>query len=67
MFKSERFEEPYNEPYATNVTFGFGRRRCPGYLFADASLFLFIAQALTVFNIKPGVNEEGCHWKADSF
>jgi cytochrome P450 len=58
-FKPERFEEPYNEPYATNVTFGFGRRRCPGYIFADASLFLIMAQSLAVFNIKPGVDEEG--------
>ncbi|KAF2631897.1 putative cytochrome P450 oxidoreductase OrdA-like protein [Macroventuria anomochaeta] len=58
-FKPERFEEPYNEPYATNVTFGFGRRRCPGHLFADASLYLIMAQALAVFDIKPGVDDEG--------
>lgn len=58
-FKPERFEEPYNEPPATQVTFGFGRRKCPGYVFADASLFLIMAQALTVFDIKPGVDEEG--------
>ncbi|KAF9695815.1 hypothetical protein EKO04_006159 [Ascochyta lentis] len=58
-FKPERFEAPYNEPYATTVTFGFGRRKCPGYLFADASLFLIMAQALAVFSIKPGVDEEG--------
>ena len=58
-FKPERFEEPYNEPYATSVTFGFGRRRCPGHLFADASLFLIMAQSLAVFNIKPGIDDEG--------
>ncbi|UPX10730.1 uncharacterized protein EKO05_0001372 [Ascochyta rabiei] len=58
-FKPERFEAPYNEPYATNVTFGFGRRRCPGHLFADASLFLIIVQALAVFRIQPGLDEEG--------
>lgn len=58
-FKPERFEEPYNEPFASNVTFGFGRRRCPGYLFADASLFLIMAQSLAVFDIKPGLDDQG--------
>jgi cytochrome P450 len=59
MFKPERFAEPYNEPYATNVTFGFGRRVCPGKLFADASLFLTFAQSLAVFDIRPGVDDGG--------
>lgn len=58
-FKPERFLDPYNEPYATNVTFGFGRRVCPGRVFADASLFLMFAQALAVFDIRAGVDEEG--------
>lgn len=49
IFKPERFEEPYHEPFASNVTFGFGRRKCPEYLFADASLFLIMAQSLAVF------------------
>lgn len=30
VFKPERFLAPHNEPSATNVTFGFGRRICPG-------------------------------------
>jgi cytochrome P450 len=59
VFKPERFAEPYNEPYATNVTFGFGRRVCPGKLFADASLFLTFAQSLAVLNINRGVDDEG--------
>lgn len=58
-FKPERFEEPYNEPLGTQVTFGFGRRRCPGYIFADASLFLIMTQALAVFDIRPGLDENG--------
>lgn len=58
-FKPERFEEPYSEPPATDVTFGLGRRRCPGHLFADASLFLIMAQALAVFDIQPGVDDKG--------
>lgn len=62
-FKPERFEEPYNEPLATQMTFGYGRRKCPGYIFADASLFLIFAQALSVFDIKPGVDEDGTELK----
>lgn len=58
-FKPERFAAPYNEPYATSVTFGFGRRRCPGHLFADASLFMIIVQSLAVFDVEPGVDSEG--------
>lgn len=58
-FMPERFEEPFMEPRATQVTFGFGRRKCPGSLFADASLFLLMAQTLAVFEIRPGVDDEG--------
>jgi cytochrome P450 len=59
VFKPERFLEPCNEPYATNVTFGFGRRVCPGRVFADASLFLTFAQSLAVFDVKRGVDDAG--------
>lgn len=58
-FKPERFEKPYHEPFATQVTFGFGRRKCPGSLFADASLFLIVTQSLAVFDIKPCVDDKG--------
>ena len=58
-FKPERFMAPHNEPYATNVTFGFGRRICPGRLLADSSLFLTFAQSLAVFNIKKAVDGQG--------
>ncbi|KAF2197060.1 cytochrome P450 [Delitschia confertaspora ATCC 74209] len=59
VFKPERFSEPYNEPYSTNVTFGFGRRICPGRVLADASLFLTISQSLAVFDIKKPLDEAG--------
>jgi hypothetical protein len=58
VFKPERFLPPCNEPYATNVTFGFGRRRCPGTILADASMFLTFAQALSVFDIQKAVDLE---------
>ena len=51
-FKPERFLPPYNEPLATQVTFGFGRRICPGKVLADASLFLTFAQSLAAFDIR---------------
>jgi cytochrome P450 len=51
-FKPERFLPPYNEPLATQVTFGFGRRICPGKVLADASLFLTFAQSLAAFDIQ---------------
>ncbi|TBU59025.1 cytochrome P450 [Dichomitus squalens] len=40
------------------VIFGFGRRRiCPGRYFADATLFIFVACVLHVFDITPPLNE----------
>jgi cytochrome P450 len=51
-FKPERFLPPYNEPLATQMTFGFGRRICPGKVLADASLFLTFTQSLAAFDIR---------------
>jgi cytochrome P450 len=58
-FKPERFLPPYSEPPATQVTFGFGRRVCPGRVLADASLFLTFAQSLAAFDIQKARNEDG--------
>ncbi|KAK5129264.1 hypothetical protein LTR08_003643 [Meristemomyces frigidus] len=58
-FKPERFSEPYNEPPATTVTFGFGRRVCPGKALADSSLYLTFAQSLAVFDIRKALDAEG--------
>jgi cytochrome P450 len=58
-FKPERFLEPYKEPSATNVTFGFGRRICPGKALADASLYLTFAQSLAAFDIKKAADKDG--------
>lgn len=51
-FNPERFlgETPELDP--RNLTFGFGRRICPGKLLADATVFLSIAQSLAVFNFR---------------
>lgn len=53
IFKPERFlatedHTPQLDPHA--LSFGFGRRICPGKLLADNTIFLSIAQSLAVFN-----------------
>lgn len=53
-FKPERFlrtenKEPELDPY--EVSFGFGRRICPGRVLADVSIFICCAMTLAVFNI----------------
>ncbi|KAL4902171.1 hypothetical protein BDW74DRAFT_158711 [Aspergillus multicolor] len=51
-FNPSRFLGPNAEPDPANLSFGFGRRICPGRLLADSSLFLMIAQSLAVFEIR---------------
>jgi hypothetical protein len=41
------------------ASFGFGRRICPGRFFSDNALFAIITHVLTVFDIKPSVDENG--------
>ncbi|THH28795.1 hypothetical protein EUX98_g5389 [Antrodiella citrinella] len=43
----------------TTMAFGYGRRICPGRHLSDASLFLHIASILHVFDILPGLDENG--------
>ncbi|KAI7510220.1 putative cytochrome P450 [Hortaea werneckii] len=50
-FKPERFLEPFNEPLATEVTFGYGRRVCPGKALADSTLFGTFAAVLMCLDI----------------
>lgn len=57
-FKPERFleidgREPEMDPHT--IVFGFGRRICPGRILADNTLYLSVAQSLTVFNITKAV------------
>ena len=58
VFKPERFlftEGQLPEPDAHKLSFGFGRRICPGRLLADSTLYLTIAQTLAVFNVSKAV------------
>ncbi|TFK92459.1 cytochrome P450 [Polyporus arcularius HHB13444] len=45
--------------------FGFGRRICPGKIFAEASLFMACASILHAFTISPPVDEKGVPRKMD--
>ncbi|KAL4803060.1 cytochrome P450 [Aspergillus unguis] len=47
------------QPDPATLTFGFGRRVCPGKILADSTIFLTIAQALAVFEIRPAKGREG--------
>lgn len=42
-----------------DVTFGFGRRICPGRYMAYDSLWLTMVSVLAVFDISPSKNEKG--------
>ncbi|KAI0700081.1 cytochrome P450 [Cytidiella melzeri] len=42
-----------------HVSFGFGRRNCPGMYFANQSLFIAIATLLWALDIRAPVDEEG--------
>ncbi|KAI0631914.1 cytochrome P450 [Trametes polyzona] len=41
------------------LTFGWGRRVCPGKYYAEASLFITVASLLHVFNIGPAYDDSG--------
>lgn len=58
-FDPSRYCEPRNEPDLKAYTFGFGKRSCPGRVFAESEIFLIIAQTLAVLQIRAGVNEDG--------
>ena len=64
-FEPERFLPPRNEADPESETFGYGRRRCPGRFFADASLYLNIAQTLAVFSIGKAVDANGKEIEVD--
>jgi len=43
----------------TDLTFGFGRRVCPGYNFAQGTIFAIIATALATCDILPALDAKG--------
>lgn len=59
VFDPERYLGPRDEPDATSMVFGYGRRTCPGQHFADNTVFITIAQVLAAFSIKQAVDDQG--------
>ncbi|KAF9895198.1 hypothetical protein FE257_000100 [Aspergillus nanangensis] len=58
-FKPERYLAPLHEPDPSELAFGYGRRSCAGRYFADASVFIAVAQMLAVFHIGKARDAEG--------
>ncbi|KAL5634119.1 hypothetical protein ACGC1H_006074 [Rhizoctonia solani] len=56
VFEPDRFLDPTTPP---SPVFGWGRRRCPGTHFAQASLFITIASTLMTFNIGVAQDKDG--------
>ncbi|KAF8754601.1 cytochrome P450 family [Rhizoctonia solani] len=56
VFDPERFS---NSNIAPLPNFGWGRRKCPGIHFAEASLFLFISSMLATFSFSRKVDLNG--------
>ncbi|KAI0086253.1 cytochrome P450 [Irpex rosettiformis] len=51
--------EPTDVPSPYSACFGYGRRICPGSNFADASIFIWCAMILAVYDISKAVGEDG--------
>lgn len=58
-FKPERYLTPLNEPDPSDLAFGYGRRSCAGRFFADASIYITVAQMLSVFQIRKATDSHG--------
>lgn len=58
-FDPERFLGSNPAPDTHNLTFGFGRRICPGKELADSSIFIAIAMSLASFNISKARDDSG--------
>ncbi|KAI0097573.1 cytochrome P450 [Nemania sp. FL0031] len=58
-FDPSRYIGPYPAPDPTKHIFGYGRRICPGRYLATSSVWLTIAQSLSVFEISKGLDKNG--------
>ncbi|KAF9525565.1 OrdA protein [Crepidotus variabilis] len=58
-FNPERYlgSSPQQDP--RKITFGFGRRICPGMYLAEASLFACVAKALATLNVEKALDAQG--------
>lgn len=58
LFKPERYAEE-NAPDPKQFVFGWGRRACPGALFADLNVWLVAASLAAAFNVSKAIGEDG--------
>ncbi|VTT78182.1 unnamed protein product [Fusarium fujikuroi] len=58
-FDPERFLTPRDEPDPGLHAFGYGRRICPGRVFADSILYLNIVRSLAAFKFSKAIDERG--------
>jgi len=56
-FNPDRYMVDNDLPDPKHVIFGFGRRICPGRYFADAGIWIVLANIIAIFRITPARNE----------
>lgn len=59
LFRPERFQEQPDLQDPKEMVFGFGRRVCPGKLFADANLWLAAVNITSAFDISKVIDQKG--------
>ncbi|PCH44159.1 cytochrome P450 [Wolfiporia cocos MD-104 SS10] len=58
-FKPERYKDDAEMQNVTDLSFGFGRRACPGMHFAQGTIFAIIATVLATCEILPALDPQG--------
>jgi len=61
VFDPDRFVNPSNPEVLRHVDsmFGFGRRVCPGKAFAEANLWLVIANTIATMDLRKALDKDG--------
>ena len=61
VFSPDRFVNPSKPEILQHVdsVWGFGRRGCPGKAFAEANLWLVIANTIAVMDLRKALDEDG--------
>jgi len=61
VFNPDRFSHPSSQQANEHVeaVWGFGRRICPGRVFAEESVWSFMANVIATMNIEKAVDGDG--------
>ena len=61
VFDPDRFVNPSNPEVLRHVdsVWGFGRRVCPGKAFAEANLWLAVANTIAVMDVRKALDKDG--------